>query len=291
MVIVIFASPLKVWYKETIKQNWKMKMEFYRPINEVLKSYIEGYYFISPDENTERLHYWTFPNNFFIVSVSKDVEIETQQHKITVRPAQQENIMANFVSRYTSPIEVMCEGELNELTIYFKPLAINYFLDNAHGLLKQGNALGFNPFADFIPTMKALLHEGDRNLQRQNLEDYWISKLKASAPGLMERMIADIESGMKIGDIALQNNFSRQYLNRLFTKNVGKSPSEFYRIHRFRKAITQQKNIRNLTELSYESLFYDQSHLIRDFKQLTNVNPYAFFKNVDTSSASIWLFI
>ncbi len=268
-----------------------MKMEFYRPINEVLKRYIEGYYFISPDENAERLHYWTFPNNFFIVSVSRDVEIETQQHKITVRPAQRENIMANFVSRYTSPIEVMVEGELNELTIYFKPLAINYFLDNVHELLKQGNALDFNPFEDFIPTMKALLQEGDRNLQRQNLEDYWLSKLKPSAAGLMERVIADIESGMKIGDIALQNNFSRQYLNRLFTRNVGKSPSEFYRIHRFRKVINQQKNIRNLTELSYESLFYDQSHLIRDFKQLTNVNPYAFFKNVDTSSASIWLFI
>lgn len=268
-----------------------MKMEFYRPVNEVLQRYIEGYYFISPDKNRQRLHYWTFPNNFFIVSVSQDIEIETKNNKITIRPSRQENIIANFVSRYISPIEVMFEGEVNEITIYFKPLAINYFLDNAHDLFQQENALDFNPFTDFIPAMKEILHEGDRKLQRQSLEDYWISKLDASAPGLMERIISDIESGLKIEEIARNNNFSRQYLNRLFTRNIGKSPSEFYRIHRFRKAIAKQKNIRNLTELSYESLFYDQSHLIKDFKQLTNINPHAFFKQVDTHSEYIWLFI
>ncbi|SKC97757.1 AraC-type DNA-binding protein [Chitinophaga ginsengisegetis] len=268
-----------------------MKMEFYRPVNEILQRYIEGYYFISPGKNSEQLHYWTFPNNYFIVSVSRDIEIEAGSNKITVRPSRQENIVANFVSRYIAPIEVIIEGGINEITIYFKPLAINYFLDNAHELFEQENAVDFNPFADFIPAMKQILLEDDRNLQRESLEDYWISKLNPREPGLMERIISDIESGLKIEEIARNNNFSRQYLNRLFTRNIGKSPSEFYRIHRFRKAIAKQRDVRNLTELSYESLFYDQSHLIKDFKQLTNVNPYTFFKKVDTDSASIWLFI
>lgn len=268
-----------------------MKMEFYRPLNQVLTRYIEGYYFLSPDENSEQLHYWTFPNNFFIVSVSRNADIETKNNKITVRPAQQENIAANFVSRYIAPIEIMLEGPISEVTIYFKPFAINYFLDNAPELLQKDIALDFNPFADFIPAMKAVLQEGDRNLQRQSFEDYWISKLDARAPGLMENVISDIESGLNIEEIARKNNFSRQYLNRFFTRNIGKSPSEFYKIYRFRQAIKKQKNIRNLTDLSYESLFYDQSHLIRDFKQLTNINPYTFFKNVNTSSGSVWLFI
>lgn len=268
-----------------------MKMEFYRPLNEVLTRYIEGYYFLSPDENSEQLHYWTFPNNFFIVSVSQDIEIDAKNNKITVRPSLQENIVANFVSRYTTPIEVMFEGRISEVTIYFKPFAINYFLTNAQELLQEGSALDFNPFTDFIPAMKEILKEDDKELRRQRLENYWISKLDVREPGLMEKIISDIESGLKIEEIARNNHFSRQYLNRLFTRNIGKSPSEFYRIHRFRKAIAKQKDIRSLTELSYESLFYDQSHLIRDFKQLTNINPYTFFKKVDTSSASVWLFI
>ncbi|KQB98628.1 helix-turn-helix domain-containing protein [Pedobacter sp. Hv1] len=268
-----------------------MKMEFYRPINEVLQRYIEGYYFISPEENPERLHYWTFPNNFFIVSVSQNIELALQPNKIIIKTSEQENIKANFVSRYISPIEVIIDGSIKEITIYFKPLAINYFLANAHDLFKQENGLDFNPFADFISTMKAILDQSDRNLQQELLETYWLSKLNVKEPGLMERMITDIESGLKISEIALNYNFSRQYLNRLFTKNIGKSPSEFYRIHRFRKAIAKQKAMRSLTDLSYESLFYDQSHLIKDFKQLTNVNPFTFFKQVDTNSDNLWLFI
>lgn len=266
-------------------------MEFYRPVNQVLQRYIEGYYFISPDGNSERLHYWTFPNNFFIVSVSRDIKIEANNNKITITPSLQENIIANFVSRYISPIEVLVEGSISEITIYFKPLAINYLFSNAHELLQMENTLDFIPFADFIPAMKRILLESDRTFQRQSLEDYWMSKLEIREPGLMESIVSDIESGLKIEDIARSNNFSRQYLNRLFTRNIGKPPSEFYRIHRFRKAIKKQKDIRNLTELSYESLFYDQSHLIRDFKQLTNVNPNAFFKKVDTVNANVWLFI
>ena len=268
-----------------------MRMEFYRPVNQVLQRYIEGYYFISPEGNNKRLHYWTFPNNFFIVSVSRDIEIEANHKKITITPSLQENIIANFVSRYTSPIEVLVEGEVSEITIYFKPLAINYLFDNAHELLQMENTLGFNPFADFIPAMKRILLENNRTFQRQSLEDYWMSKLEIREPGLMESIVSDLESGLKIEDIARNNNFSRQYLNRLFTRNIGKPPSEFYRIHRFRKAIKKQKDIRNLTELSYESLFYDQSHLIRDFKQLTNVSPNAFFKKADTGNANVWLFV
>lgn len=266
-------------------------MEFYRPVNQVLKRYIEGYYFISPDKNPERLHYWTFPNNFFIVSVSKDVEIDAGNNKIIVKPSKQKNIVANYVSRYISPIEVTLENGIKEITIYFKPLAINYFLDNAHEFLQKENSLDFNPFTDFIPAMGGILVEEDRNLQQQSLENYLISKLNVREPGLMEKIIADIESDLKIEEIAQNNNFSRQYLNRLFTRFIGKSPSEFRRIHRFRKTITKQKNINNLTELSYESLFYDQSHLIKDFKQLTNVNPNTFFKKVDLNNAYVWLFI
>ncbi|WDF48346.1 helix-turn-helix domain-containing protein [Chryseobacterium sp. KACC 21268] len=107
----------------------------------------------------------------------------------------------------------------------------------------------------------------------------------------LENIISDIESDFRIDDIAIKNNFSRQYLNRLFSKTIGKSPSEYRKIHRFRNAIINQKNQKNLTDLSLESSFYDQSHLIKDFKQLTNVSPNSFFKTVNTEKENVWLFI
>ena len=268
-----------------------MEMEFYRPLHEDLSKYIEGYYFISPGKNPKPLHYWTFPNNFFIVSVSKDTEIEMQESKLLIKPSSQPNIIANYVARYTAPIEVFFEETIPEITIYFKPLGINRFVDDPQTLFKQRSAEDFNPFPDFISTMKRLFEVQDRNLQREQLEQYWLSKLNTNELGLMESILSDVEADLKIDDIAQSRNFSRQYLNKIFTKNIGKPAAEYRKIHRFRKTVIKQRETKNLTELSYDSLFYDQSHLVKDFKQLTRVNPYTFFKKVDTQQGNLWLFI
>lgn len=268
-----------------------MEMEFYRPKQEALSKYIEGYYFISPGASAKPLHYWTFPNNFFIVSVSRGIEIEMQESKIVVKPSFGQNIVANYVARYTAPIEVFIEGAVEEITIYFKPLGINRFVNNVQQLFKHKSGKNFNPFPDFMANMQKIFQAQDRNLQRERLEQYWLSKLKAAEQKLMEDILADVEAELKIDDIAQRRNFSRQYLNKIFTKNIGKPAAEYRKIHRFRKAIGHQKSSKNLTALSYDSLFYDQSHLVKDFKQLTKLNPYTFFKKVDTQQGNLWLFI
>ncbi|MBO9583609.1 MAG: hypothetical protein J7574_05565 [Flavobacterium sp.] len=79
-------------------------------------------------------------------------------------------------------------------------------------------------------------------------------------------------------------------MNKLFTKHIGKSPSEYRKIHRFRNSILKQKESKNFSELSQYD-FYDQSHFIRNFKELINRNPQIFFKNIDTEKENIWLFV
>ena len=268
-----------------------MQMEFYKPRNEVLQKYIAGYYFISHSESLPPLHYWTFPNNFFIVSVNTDADLEIANSKIIIKQSQQKNLIANYVSRYTAPIEVSYEGNVKEITIYFKPLGINHFIANADELLHQKSAIDFNPFPDFRTTMATILQHEDRELQQQQLEQYWLSKVCSIQLALIEKVVADVEADLKIDEIARKHNFSRQYLNKLFTQALGKSPTEYRKIHRFRNAIAKRKQTDSLTELSYESLFYDQSHLIKDFKKLAKVNPNSFFKKVDTAKEYIWLFI
>lgn len=268
-----------------------MKMEFYRPKNEVLAKYIEGYYFIAPAEQLVPLHYWTFPNNFFIVSITSNVDLELHESKIIVKKSQQENLVTNYVSRYTDPIEVSCEGAINEITIYFKPLGINHFITKVEALFHQKNALDFNPFPDFTEKMGNVLQQENRALQILQLEEYWLSKLQVRDLSLLEKIIVNVEADLKIDEIARKYSISRQYLTKLFTQGLGKSPTEYRKIHRFRKVIAKQKETHSLTALSYENLFYDQSHLIKDFKQLTRLSPNAFFKKVDTDKEYIWLFI
>ena len=108
---------------------------------------------------------------------------------------------------------------------------------------------------------------------------------------LIEDILLDMESDLKISDIALKYNISRQHLNTLFTKIVGKPCSEYRKINRFRSAIEKKKNAKNLTQLTYDNLFYDQSHMIKDFKGLTKVSPQTFFKKTDIDKKNIWLYI
>lgn len=267
-----------------------MKLEFYRPQNSQLKKYIEGYYFIAPDNNPAPLHYWTFPNNFFIVSVSLNMKMEVAENKFIIEYSTQKNTVANFVARYKTPIEIVYKDAIDEITLYFKPLGTHHFMDDVPKLLQQQTAF-FDPYPDFKEVMNEILQMQNRAMQIETLEQYWLSKMTIKDLGPMEAILADIESDLKVDEIATKNNFSRQYLNNLFTKNTGKSPSEYRKIHRFRTAIAKKKDAKNLTDLTYDSLFYDQSHMIKDFKELTRVSPHSFFKKVDTGKENIWLFI
>ena len=105
----------------------------------------------------------------------------------------------------------------------------------------------------------------------------------------MEEIVCDIEDNIKIQEIAEKYNFTRQYINKLFLKYIGKPASEYRKIHRFRNAVSKYKISKNLTILSCDNFFFDQSHFIKDFKILTNSNPSSFFKAVDTKNENIWL--
>jgi len=268
-----------------------MNLDFFVPTNKTLQKYIEGYYFIAQTEKSNSFNYWTFPNNYFILSISQNIEIVIEESKLVVKPSTQDNIVVNYVASYTKPIEVFYEKPVNEITIYFKPLGINQFIENTETLFKYKNASDFIPFSDFALKMKEIFLLENRTEHIEALETYLISKVLNKQLSIMESILADVETDLRIDDIAKKYNFSRQYLHKLFFKILGKSPTEYRKIHRFKSSITNQRKTINLTKLAHGNLFYDQSHFVKNFKQLTNNNPSAFFQKVNTDKEIVWLFI
>lgn len=268
-----------------------MKLQFYTPKSNTLKKYIEGYYFITADDSKEPVHYWTFPNNYCILSANQNSIATRVDQKISISFTSDQNIASSLVFRYTSPIEVHYEKPVNEITLYFKPLGLNQFTNDLEKVLMHHNLLEYSPFPDFNETMSHIFNLIDREQQIEELEKYWLSKLHTKDLGLITRIVSDIEADLKMEDIAKKHHISRQHINKIFLKNIGKPPSEYRKIYRFRNTVTRKKGTKSLTELSYDNLFYDQSHLNKDFKELTAVNPKMFFKNVDVNKENIWLFI
>lgn len=267
-----------------------MKLDFYKPKSELLQNYIEGFYFISEDKNKHKIKYYTFPNNYCILSVYQNTKIQFAANKFVITSSTQKNVIAELVSRYLKPIEVVYENPVNEITIYFKPLGINHFIDHPN-LFKAAQISNFIPFSNYKEEMENIFNTTNRKQQIIQLENYWLSKFVKKDLGIAEKILSDVEADLKIEEIAEKYNFTRQYIRKIFSKNIGKTPSEYRRIFRFRNALNEAKKTKNLTDLSHSNLFYDQAHFIKDFKALTNTNPSSFFKNVDTEKGNVWLFI
>jgi len=264
-----------------------MTVTFYQPVDPLLKTYIEGYYFVEKDTMDQPVRYLTFPDNYFIVSACQNVAITQDKGWVEISRSLSENLVIDFVSRCSVPTEIFYRESVNEITVYFKPLGIYHFFDADENEALQDRIY----FSDFKEMMNTVLNESGRKRQIEMLEAYWLSKFKQKNLVLPYNLLADFETELSIEEIAVKNGITRQYLNKISKRYLAKPASEFRKIQRFRKVLISNKKVRNLTELSYENLFYDQSHLIKDFKEFTKISPKKFFDNVDIEQNNIWLFI
>ncbi|WP_300670699.1 AraC family transcriptional regulator [Soonwooa sp.] len=265
-----------------------MNIHFYKTQNPILAKYIEGYYFISEDENINDIKYWTFPNNYVVFTCNQNIDVQVNDNHVSIQLSETENLLTSLVPKYTKPILIHYKQLINELTIYFKPLGINYFTNETDIIFSKEINVDFKLFPDFDEVLLNIFNSSLED-KIEILENYLVSKLQNKDFKLVESILLSIEDDFSIQEIAEQHEISRQYLNKVFKNHVGKSLSEYRKIHKFRQSIIQQKESKNFTELSQNS-FYDQSHFIRSFKDLTAIKPNTFFKNVDTEKENIWLF-
>ena len=104
---------------------------------------------------------------------------------------------------------------------------------------------------------------------------------------LLERsigLLTDFAKEKTIKNIADEIGLNVRTFNRIFTENIGISPVGFKKIARFRHSINNRffnEQFQRLTDIAYNSNFYDQSYFINIYKQLTGSNPKLFFNQVE----------
>jgi methylphosphotriester-DNA--protein-cysteine methyltransferase len=79
-----------------------------------------------------------------------------------------------------------------------------------------------------------------------------------------------------IEDLAVQTGFTRKHLGNLFRQQVGLTPKALARVHRFRDALAILDRSHGQVpwiELADACGFYDQSHLINEFRRFTGFSP------------------
>ena len=69
--------------------------------------------------------------------------------------------------------------------------------------------------------------------------------------------------------------YSQKQFIHLFKKHVGLTPKHYQRLARFNRVLSEidmQQDV-DWSQIAYACGFYDQSHLIRDFKALSGLGP------------------
>lgn len=95
-----------------------------------------------------------------------------------------------------------------------------------------------------------------------------------------------------IEELATQTGFTRKHLGTLFQQQVGLSPKSLARIHRFRGALALLDGSAGhvpWAELAEQCGFYDQSHLINEFRRFTGFSPVELARRDRPDSGSVVL--
>lgn len=128
------------------------------------------------------------------------------------------------------------------------------------------------------------LYEADDDTRIRLADRYFLAKLfgrdsRISLAATCSNWMLE-HPHLSIADACRAFGTNYKTLERHFSTVIGLTPNELLKIRRFNKVILEMYNCRNktLTAAAYASGYYDQSHFIREFKQLSGLTPRGFLK-------------
>jgi AraC-like DNA-binding protein len=171
---------------------------------------------------------------------------------------QRANVGVGFKSGGTWPFFDAAADELQN-----QHVALRDLWGSAGDTLRERVMAAPTPHAKLLVLEAELLARAIRPLHRRAEVDFAIDRLKA-APH--DHSIAQLSEHVGL---------SARRFTRLFTLQVGLTPKLFARIQRFQHTLeaTQGPAARDWTVVAHECGYFDQSHLIRECRELSGFTP------------------
>lgn len=83
---------------------------------------------------------------------------------------------------------------------------------------------------------------------------------------------------VRVESVAERLGVTARHLRRAFTESVGIGPKDFARAVRLRRAVGMAATSKDWGRIAADAGYYDQAHLIADFRELVGLTPGAFVK-------------
>jgi AraC-like DNA-binding protein len=102
------------------------------------------------------------------------------------------------------------------------------------------------------------------------------SKLTSDQPGFVVKTVMRARGQLTVNELIKLTGYSERKLERFFHQAIGISPVKYLqivRLHYFLSLMRSANRNESLTMACLESGYYDQPHLIHNFKQVTGLTP------------------
>ncbi|MCZ4243600.1 helix-turn-helix domain-containing protein [Pedobacter punctiformis] len=269
--------------------------ETIKPTNKLLEKYISYYYIDIADDYFNE--YICYPHINNTVSLYKSHTINYVVGNSIINFEKGGSPLQIFTPLREKLLKVTQHGPVHKIGIVFKPFGINQFLASEMEMNKIVASPSFmffeakflhllfseNNLANIVPAMEEQLTK-----MLRPIENFYIEKALEILHNTANETNIDKLAATDLG-------ISRKHLQRLFNKFLGTTPQKYKAIVRFRKLMNHQFNDEqqhNLTSLSHQAHYTDQSHFIKTCKQLTGLTPANFFKKgkIIGSEDTFWNF-
>lgn len=192
-----------------------------------------------------------------------------------------EKLRSFVVFRMSQFMDVEMERKSGCIAICFKPgTAYNFFSLPMSEVSDTATDLSYL-WKGIASEMEEKVFEANNNQQRANIiQQYLYTQLvkKIRPDKAIEHCLWQInylKGQLSAKQLSDNINISQRQLGRRFNSYLGLSPKEFIRTSRFMHSLEHLKKYPaiNLTEIAYESGYYDQAHFIRECKEFSGLTP------------------
>lgn len=171
-------------------------------------------------------------------------------------------------------------GQVDMISVVFHPAGVRAFFDLPMGNIKNLRVTaGDLEDRELAGLEHSLTSTEDDRFCIVLIEQFLLNRLSRLAGYDLKRIepaIRLINSGQsEVALLADTACLSTKQFQRIFSEHVGTNPKEFSRTVRFQKALHLLETRPQLpfTALAYECNYFDQSHLIKEFKALSGYTP------------------
>lgn len=250
-----------------------MKFEKHFP-TERLKPYIK--YFVVSENELEN-EYKVFPSSGLVIGFQYKGQLASKKD--------------NTENKLTSAgITGMADGykifknsaDIGTLLVYFTEIGFTHFASHpANELFNLSLSLDDIFDRKSVTEVEEKLAIATTDKHRiKVVEQFLVSQLKYISTDKLiveaVRLIYQSNGTIRVKELNEKLFISQSPFEKRFRKVVGTTPKKFASIVRFNTVLDRLNTTKSLTEICYENNFFDQAHLIKDFKQFTGDTPEKF---------------